>query len=589
MYINSKKLNLAAVANLLVILMISCTNNSPVHNKSIPVMSIDCQASDWDPYTGTFQLNISYKGTSSPVNASTLNVMVNNITVTSQLTIDNDSATGMITGLNTCDGVNVFATIADNAGTLTSASCSLPALAINYPANGTTIDDPLPALSIAYDYRTTGTGFTVSMDTDTITSLCGNTVSTGTVCQKPMGQYITPPGTHSVSAYRCFAHGGPCCDKTSVFAFVPPVPSVTILSPSGYIGSANANATILFSDTTNKLGLDPNTYNILVNGSSVTGSFTTSVNSTLPGFSLTPTSFTAQGSVSLGTSINNTLQASVTNLFYGVTGFASLSFTVDSTPPTLTIAQPVSGSASGGTSGTLLPYFIYPNAVIPYEVTYNDTQSGVNPSSFAISANGAAGTVSATSISATGTLPVMIPLTSGSNGTGVYTITAQVSDNVGNIGYGNSVISLSLADIGIDSATVAVGSQFTIPMNVFIDPSHAYGLGRYDISIDFNQSILNFVSVSGSASGYPGVAYASEFANPPNYYLISSGIDINAINQLASGYYPNPVGLFNVANLTFYAASPGTTTLTIIVNALNDTTGAAVPSSRVQSGTVTVQ
>ncbi len=589
MYINSKKFILVAVFSLLVILMMSCTNNSPVNNRSIPVMSIDCQASDWDPYTGTFQLYISYKGTSSPVNASTLNVVVNNIKVTSQLTIDNDNATGMITGLNSCDGVNVFATIADNTGTMTSASCSLPALAINYPANGTTIDDPLPALSIAYDYRTTGTGFTVSMDTDTITSLCGNTVSTGTVCQKPMGQYITPPGTHSVSAYRCFAHGGPCCDKTSVFTFVPPVPLVTILSPSGYIGSANANVNVLFSDTTNKLGLDLNTYNILVNGSNVTGSFTAAVNSTLPGFSSTPTSFTAKGSVALGTSINNTLQASVTNLFYGVTGFASLSFTVDNTPPLLTIAQPVSGSASGGTSGTLLPYFIFPNAVIPYEVTYGDTQSGVNPSSFAISANGAAGMVSATSISATGTLPVTIPLTGGSNGTGVYAITAQVSDNVGNIGYGNSVITLSLADIGIDSATVTRGSQFTIPMNVFLDPSHAYGLGEYDISIDFNQSILNFVSVSGSASGYPGVAYVPEFAKPPDYYLISSGIDMSSVNQLASGYYPSPVGLFNIANLTFYAASPGTTTLTIIVNALKDTTGAAVPSSRVQSGTVTVQ
>ena len=403
---------------LLVSLIISCSYNTAVHNKSIPVMSIDCQASDWDPYSGTFQLSISYKGTSSPVNASTLNVMVNGISVTSQLTVDNDSATGTITGLKTCDGVNVFATIADNAGTLTSASCSLPALAINYPANGTTIEDPLPAISIAYDYRTTGTGFTVSMDTGTITSLCSSTVSTGTVCQKPMGQYITPQGTHSINTYRCFAKSGPCCDQTSVFTFVPPVPSVSILSPSGYIGPAGVNANVLFSDTTNKLGLDPNTINILLNGSNVTGSFTTAVNSTLPGFSSTPTSLSAQGSVSPGTVINDTLEASVTNLFYGVTGFASQNFTVDSTPPLLSIAQPVSGSTSGGSSGTALPYFIYPQAVIPYEVTYSDNQSGVNPSSFSINANGIAGTVAATGVSATGTLSATLPVISGSNGTG---------------------------------------------------------------------------------------------------------------------------------------------------------------------------
>ena len=588
MSIKSNKLNFTTVVSLIFMVIISCTNNSAVHNKSIPLMSIDCQASDWDPYSGTYQLNISYTGTDSPVNASTLNVLVNGMTVTSQLSIHSDRATGTITGLNTCDGVNVFATIADNTGTLTSASCSLPALAIQYPANGSTIDDPLPVISIAYDYRTTGTGFTVGMDTNSITSLCGSSLSTGTECQKPLGQYITPPGTHSISAYRCFAPAGPCCDKTSVFTFIPPVPSVSILSPSDYIGSAGADATILFSDTTNKLGLDPNTFSILVNGSNVTGSFTTSVNSTLPGFSSTPTSFTVRGSVSPGSIVNNSLQASVTNLYYGVTGSADRSFTVDSTPPVLTIAQPVSGSASGGTSGTVLPYFIYPDQVLPYEVTYSDTQSGVNPSSFGITANGVAGMVSATSISATGSLPVTLPLTGGSDGTGIYTISAQVSDNVGNIGYGNSVITLSLANIGIDSASVASGTQFIVPVNVFIDPSHPYGLGSYNISINFNQSILNFVSVSGSTSGYPGVAYTPYFTTLPNYYLTSSGIGINSATT-AGGGFPAPVGLFNLANLTFYAASPGITSLTIIVNTLDDTTGAAVPSSRVQPGTVTVQ
>ena len=570
-----------------VMAFLSCTP-SPVHNKSVPVLSIQCQPADWDPYTGRFHLNSSYQGTSAPVNASTLYVTVNGTPVTSQLTIDTDAASGTMTGLNVCDGVNVFATIQDNSGALTSASCSLPALVINYPANGSTINDPLPGISMVYDPRTTNTGFTVTMDTVAMTSLCSSGVSTGTVCQQPMGEYITPPGTHSISVHRCFAGGAPCCDKSSSFTFVPPVPQVSILSPSGYIGSGSAGVSLLFSDTTNLLGLDTGTYTVLLDGNNVTGSLATLTTSTLTGFPSTPTSFTAQGSVGIGSQPTHSLQASVTNLFYSTTGTAVQTFSLDTTPPSLQFLQPVSGSTSGGTAGTVLPYFIYPSATIPYEVTYSDTQSGVNPSSFAITASGAPGTVSATGISATGTVPVTLPVSSGSDGSGTYTMTAQVSDNVGNTGFANSVITLSLANIGIGGAVVSPATTFTVPINTFIDPSHAYGLGSYDIAVSFNQSVVSFVSVAGSLSGYPGVLYAPEFYASPNYYQTVSGIDINASTS-AGGGFTAPVGLFNLANLTFYAVSAGTTTLTITVNAFRDTTGAALPANRVQSGTVTVQ
>jgi hypothetical protein len=574
------------LAILSLILLFSCVNNSQVHNNTLPSISIECKASDWDPYNGTFNLKISYKGTSSSVNVSTLDVIVNNRDVTSLLTINTDSAAGLITGLtNTCDGVNVFATIKDQAGTSTSASCSLPALTIYYPENGSVINDPLPDILLAYDYRTTNSGFSVTMDQTSITGLC-QTTTTSASCQKPIGQYITPQGTHSISAHRCFANNGPCCDTSATFTFIPPIPLVTILSPSGYIGSTNANINILFSDTTNKLGLDLNTYNILVDGNNVTNQFSTSINSTLSryGYSSTPTSFTAQGNIAVSSQTTHTIQASVTDLFYNTIGTASQTFSIDTTPPSLSIVQPISGS----TSGSNLPYYIYPSVSLPYQVNYSDTQSGVNPSSFKININGVEGTVSATSISATGILSATLPVSSGSNGTGIYTINATVSDNAGNTATTSSVITLSLANIGIGSASVNTGSTFVVPINVFIDPSYPYGLGSYSIYINFNQSILNFVSVNGSVSGYPGVAYSPQFLNPPSYYLTSSGININS-STTAGGGFAAPVGLFNIANITFYAASPGTTTLTIIVTSMNDTTGAALPSNRVQSGTVTVQ
>ncbi len=578
------------IAALLMILNLSCAQSKQAQSRTLPNIAIDCNESDWDPYAGTFHVNITYHGTSSPIDTSTLNVIVNNNNVTSALTITADSAAGVITGLsNTCDGVNVFVTIKDKAGTLASASCNVPALAINYPANNSVIDDPLPAVAVVYATYTTNTGFSVSMDGTDITGIC-TTGNTSATCQIPFGQYITPPGMHSISTHRCFAGGGPCCDKSSAFTFSPPVPSVNILNPSsGYISSTTADISVLFSDTTNKLGLDPNTYNILVNGSNVTGSFTTTVYSTLSGYGYpsTPTSFTARGSVPLGVVINNTIQASVTNLFYGITGTASKDFTVDSTPPLLTIAQPVSGSASGPN----LPYFIYQNISLPYEADYSDSGSGVNISSFKINVNGAAGTVNATDVSATGALPVTLPVNSGSSGTGTFTINAQVSDNAGNIASANSVITLSLANIGIGSASVSAGTLFTIPVNVFIDPANIYGLGSYSIYVSFNSNIISFQSASGSSSSLAsqGVAYSPQFVNMPFVTDLALGEDNIYSSTTAGGGFQSPVGLFNIANLTFYAFSSGTTDLTITVILLQDTTGSSLPQSNVQSGTVTVQ
>ncbi|MGB9736564.1 MAG: hypothetical protein ACPL1H_10100, partial [bacterium] len=54
------------------------------------------------------------------------------------------------------------------------------------------------------------------MDSSNITGYC-LTGSTSATCEKPIGQYITPPGTHSIDIHRCFSNNGPCCSVSSSF------------------------------------------------------------------------------------------------------------------------------------------------------------------------------------------------------------------------------------------------------------------------------------------------------------------------------------------------------------------------------------
>jgi len=218
-------------------------------------------------------------------------------------------------------------------------------------------------------------------------------------------------------------------------------------------------------------------------------------------------------------------------------------------------------------------------------ISYSDALSGIDIASIGVSLTGS-GTVSfsAGPSGATGNLFLSIPTTAGSDGSGNFIVQASIKDKAGNQAQAGSSITLTLAHLGAGNATVASGSYFSIPINVYLDPSWSYGLGSYDIQVSFTSSTISYNSVSGSDPANP--AYAYEFGLTPSNIGFPYP-EIVSSNSQGSGA-TSPKGLLNIANLRFQALSPGSTTVILTIIYLRDSMGDPIPSLRIQSGIVTV-
>jgi len=552
--------------------------SSPIiPGKKPPNISVVCEETQWNPSGGSFQVSISYSDEKG-LDINSLIVTLNGADVKAKLSIGGEGASGNITEIPACSGVHLAASIKNTGGLSASAYCDLEALKIASPQTQTTISDPLPDFVFFHDSRTDAVSFSVIYDGKDISSRCAGNL-TSTTCL--LGSYVTPTGTHGFQAERCFSGGGPCCSVSSQFLFTPPVPRVTIRSPKRFNAALSVPLDLFYEDTSRVLGLSSTTATL--DGTSITLTLAYTISETVPGFPQSPTSFTATGvSAPLSESSGHILAASATDGIYSQTGSASLSFTVDITNPIINIIEPQNGLSSP--PGTGFTYFVSKDFTQPLSITYSDTLSGIDLASIGVSLTGS-GTVSFSSgpSGATGNLYLSIPTSAGSDGSGNFIIQASIKDMAGNQAQAGSSITLTLAHLGAGSASVTSGSYFSIPINVYLDPSWPSVLGSYNIQVSYDNTI-SFVSVSGSDPANP--AYASEFAVTP------SNIDfplpqIVSSNSQGSGAL-SPKGLINIANLGFWASSTGSTTVSLSIVNLCDSTGASIPATRIQSGNVTV-
>lgn len=244
----------------------------------------------------------------------------------------------------------------------------------------------------------------------------------------------------------------------------------------------------------------------------------------------------------------------------------------------ISIAQPPNGMTSGS-GGT--PYYIKNDVILPLSIYYTDTVSGIVLTSLTVSLTGS-GTLSfnAGPISATGSLLLSIPTSAGSDGTKNFLVQASIKNDAGDQAQAGSSFTLTLAQLGAGNAVTGSGSTFSIPINVYLDPSWSYGLGSYDITVNFNTTYLSWVSVSGSSS-------SSEFSLAPGFTPISAGsYQIYASNTTSS---TSPKGLINIANVTFQAAViTGTTQVSFGNITLLDYNSSPIPKTRIQSGSIRV-
>jgi len=542
-----------------------------------PVISIECDETKWNPSAGSFQLTITYSDEKG-LDINSLVVTLNGVDVKASLSIGGEGASGSVTGIPACSGVYVAASIKNIGGLSSSAYCDLDALKIASPQTGTTISQPLPSFIISHDSRTDSATFSVIYDGADISSRCAGSL-TSTTCV--LGSYITPTGTHGFQAARCFSGGGPCCSVSSRFDFKPPVPKVTIRSPKRFNATLSVPIDLFYDDTSRVLGLSSTTATL--DGPSIVPSLGYIVSSTVLGYPESPTSFTATGvSSPLTEGSGHFLTASATDPIYSQTGSASLSFTVDVTSPLISISSPQDGMTSGQGG---VPYYIVEDITLPLNIFYSDTLSGIDLASIGVSLTGS-GTVSfsAGPSGATGNLLLGIPTTVGSDGSGNFIVQASIKDMAGNQALAGSSITLTLAHLGAGSKTVTSGSYFSIPINVYLDPSWSYGLGSYDIQVSFTSSTISYISVSGSDPANP--AYAYEFGLTPSNIGFPYP-EIVSSNSQGSGA-ASPKGLLNIANLRFQALSPGSTTVILTIIYLRDSMGDPIPASRIQNGIVTV-
>ncbi len=137
--------------------------------------------------------------------------------------------------------------------------------------------------------------------------------------------------------------------------------------------------------------------------------------------------------------------------------------------------------------------------------------------------------------------------------------------------------------VSVSSATIPKDGQGTT--DVFVNGiSGPKGLGAYDISINFDRTRVNVVSVSGGAPPF-------DSAPTSNAGSASVGSDANALGMLAINAFhtrpTGPTGNIKIATVTWKALGEGSQTLNLTIKTLADTNGETMQAQAV-SGVITM-
>lgn len=130
--------------------------------------------------------------------------------------------------------------------------------------------------------------------------------------------------------------------------------------------------------------------------------------------------------------------------------------------------------------------------------------------------------------------------------------------------------------IEVESASVPVGSSSSVDIRVKDYPSvpgtFPYGLGAYDIRIDFDPAVIDVTGVSPGDSPF----------DSPIYNIYDGYVQINQFHS----QWPGPSGDIRLCSLEFSCLGPGVTALPLTVQTLADVDGGHVVHS-VVIGTIT--
>jgi RHS repeat-associated protein len=240
-------------------------------------------------------------------------------------------------------------------------------------------------------------------------------------------------------------------------------PTVTLAPSSGF---TNATPTFTASYSDAGSGINLGSFSATLDGSNVTGSFTTSAAA-------------ASGKLGPLAAGNHVLTVTIADNVGNVSQ-AQAAFTVDAAAPSLAIA----------------PVVTFTSASQVFTVSYSDAQSGVNTASFQATLDGTnvTGSFTAGAASATGTLAGL--------GNGAHALTVTVSDKVGN----QATATLNFtADSAAPQISVSPSTGFTNGTPAFSvtysDAGSGINPASFAATLDGANATASFIANAAGANG----------------------------------------------------------------------------------------
>ncbi len=402
-------------------------------------------------------------------------------------------------------------------------------------AAGAALGD-LPAVTVAIYAGTSATG--------TLVQTLSTTASAGAWSAAPSS--TLPDGVYTAQANQSDQAGNTGVSTPASFTIDTTAPTVTLTTPANNVTVSDQPT---FSGAAGSAGWDSTTVTVKIfSGSSATGSpaQTLAATASAGSWSVQNTSVLAPGTY--------TAQASQSDLAEHVGLSAANTFTVPNPPP-VTLTSPATGSwtnnnqptfagAAGTAAGDL--------STITVNIYTGTSASGTLTRTLTASASGASWSITPSS-----------PLPDGT-----YTVQAQQSDNLGNVGASTPI------SFTIDTVSPAV--TLTIPAN----------------SSYTNESEPTFSGAAGTAAGdlaaitvhiYSGSNTSGSLAQTLNTAASGDGWSIQATSKLPDGTYTvqasqtdkaGNTGLSTANTFTVQAAAPTTT--------INSAPSGDVPAGTVQ-------
>jgi hypothetical protein len=358
-----------------------------------------------------------YSDSGSGIDPTSVHVTLDGVDVTGTFAVSTSAATGTLSaGAGLSEGTHqLTVSVADKAGNVAQTSASFlvdvtpPTASFSSPADNSFINNPQPVITL--NYSDSGSGVDpnsihvflqqgTAAETE-ITLLFAFAAAQGTATI-PASSALTP-GTYHLRAVVSDKAGN---QTTAASAFVvdtaPPTYAIVAPPANAFLNTATPTFTVNYQDDLS--GVDTTKFTLLVDGVDRTNRLTVTA---------TGASGTLQAADALA---DGTHQVAVTvvDLAGNAAPIVPQSFLVDTVSPTINISAPAGSSFTN-------------NNHVPITVTYSDSGSGVDVTTFQLLIDGVDHTAEFTA-SATGASGA----TAAALLDGPHTITANIKDLAGN-------------------------------------------------------------------------------------------------------------------------------------------------------------